>query len=830
MKNNWVKKAGPHVAAIILFVIVSAVYNMPALQDKVLSQHDVIGWKGAAQNAFEIKEKTGQFPLWNTNVFSGMPNYQIAMEGKSVLPDLNKIIGLGLPKPINFFFISCLCFYILCMAMGFNTITGILGALAYGFSTYNPIIIGAGHDTKMMAIAYMPLLLAGILLIFNKRYWIGLAVAVLGAYLELMANHPQVNYYFFLIAGAITICYLFIWIKNKDFKHLIISLALTAIAALVGLGSYALAYITTTEYAKYTMRGGKSVEIKGDQVTAVNTKGLDVDYAMSYSMSNLEPLVMLMPNAFGGNSAKTLNENSDVIKKLSALGVPETASSQVVASLPAYWGGMIGAGEVGTSGPPYIGAIIFILAIIGFVIIKRPVKWGLLAVSVLAVLMSMGKYLPGFNTLLFDALPLYNKFRAPSMALMIAQLTLPIMAVITVHELFFAKNAQENLQANFRKILYTLAGITVVLGLLYIGQSYASGFDEQIINAKQFDQDGSGTINRTIVAGMKADRQSMFGGQVLRTLVFMALVLGIIYLTLKNTLKPLIAVVLLAAITFIDLWAVDKHYFNADNFMAKDELQTESFAKTPLNEQILQDKDPHFRVFDVSRGLNDNHASYYHRSVLGYHAAKLRLYQDVIERYIAGHQSEQILNALDAKYIINQNAQGQVEAITNPNAYGAVWFVKAIKPVANEVDELQAIGSTNLKDTAVLQQAAASQIGVIAADSSATISLTKYSNDEIEYTSNTTSPQFAVFSEVYYPAGWNAYIDGQKAEIIKTDYFLRGLKVPAGKHAIKMVFEPGAVKKGITLSYISSWLVAIFVLGGFFMEWRTNKRKINAAT
>lgn len=830
MKNNWVKKAWPHIAAIILFVIVSAAYNMPALQGKVVSQHDIIGWKGAAQNAFEVKEKTGQFPLWNTNVFGGMPNYQIAMEGKSILPDLNKIIGLGLPKPINFFFISCLCFYILCMAMGFNTITGILGALAYAFSTYNPIIIGAGHDTKMMAIAYMPLLLAGILLIFNKKYWIGLAVAVLGAYCELMANHPQVNYYFFLIAGAITICYLIMWIKNKDFKHIIISLALAAVAALVGLGSYALSYITTTEYAKYTMRGGKTVAIKGNQVTAVNTKGLDEDYAMSYSMTNLEPLVMLMPNAFGGSSAKTLDENSNVIKNLAAIGVPENASLQVVAGLPAYWGGMIGAGEVGTSGPPYTGAIIFVLAIIGFVIVKHPIKWGLLVISILSVVMSMGKYFPAFNIFLFDTLPLYNKFRAPSMALMIAQLTLPLMAVITVHELFFAKNAQENLQNNFKKILYTLAGIAVVLGVLYIGQSYASGFDEQIINAKQFDQDGSGTINRAIVAGMKADRQNIFGGQVLRTLLFMALVLGIVFLWLKNTLKPAIAAVLLAAITFIDLWSVDKHYFNADSFMAKDELQTESFAKTPLNEQILQDKDPHFRVFDVSRGLNDNHTSYYHRSILGYHAAKLRLYQDVIERYIGGQQSEQILNALDAKYIINQNAQGQVEAIINPNAYGAVWFVKAIKPVANEVEELQTIGITNLKDTAVLQQTVAGQLGAIRADSNATIALTKYSNDEIEYASNTTSPQFAVFSEVYYPAGWNAYIDGQKAEIVKTDYFLRGLKVPAGKHSIKMVFEPSTVKKGITLSYISSWLVAIFVLGGFFMEWWTNKRKINAAT
>lgn len=827
MKNQWLKMAVPHVIAVTIFLLVSIIYCKPVLQGDVLSQHDIIGWKGSVQNVFDVKEKTGQYPLWNTNVFSGMPNYQIFLAGKKLLPDLKNVFALGLPKPMNFFFLASVCFYILCVVMGLNPFIGILGALAFAFSTYNPVIIGAGHETKMFAIAFMPLLLAGLLLIFNKRYWIGVAVATLGAYLELFSNHPQVSYYFFLVAGAIAISYLFVWIKDKDYKHIAIAFGLSAVAALISLGCYSLAYMTTTEYAKYTMRGGKSVEIVGDSVKTANTKGLDHDYAFQYSMRINEPLVMLMPKAFGGSSAQTLGENSNVVNKLGALGVPETSSAPMAAGLPSYWGGMTGPGEAGTSGPPYIGAFIFILAIIGFVIVRHPIKWALLAATFLSVLMSWGKYFMGFNNILFDILPLYNKFRAPSMALIIAEFTMPIMAVLTVHQLFFARNAKEMLQADLKKILYTLGGIVVVIGLIYLAQDYSSGFDQQIMDAK-FDQSGTDTLNKAVVSGMKADRQSMFGGQVLRTILFMGILLGIIYMYLKNTLKSTVAVVLLAAITFIDLWSVDKKYLNDDHFIPKDELQTESFTKNPVDEHILKDSDPHFRVFDVSRGMNDNRASYFHRSVLGYHAAKLRIYQDILEKYFMTSPNEQLLNALDVKYIINQNSQGQVDVVQNPGHFGAAWFVKAIKPVANDAEELLAIGHTNLKDTAVVQQSYMQGIGNIVADSSASITLKKYSNDEIEYTTSAVNAQFAVLSEVYYPAGWNAYIDGQKTEIVKTDYVLRGLKVPAGKHEVKLVFEPQSVKRGINISYLSSWLLIVVVLGGFFMEWQTNKNNKKA--
>jgi len=822
MNNSWLKNALPHVVAILVFLIVSALFCKPVMDGKTLDQHDtgVIGWRGSAQNAYEVKEKTGKLPLWNTNVFSGMPNYQIAMEGRSAIPvDLNKVIGLWLPKPMNFFFIACVCFYILCVILRFNPMVGIFGALAFAYSTYNPLIVSAGHETKMMAIAYMPLLLGGLLLIFNKRYWIGLALATLGAVFELMANHPQIAYYFFLIAGAVTIGYIIIWIKNKDFKHFAISVALSAVAALVALGCYSLAYLTTTEYARYTMRGGKSVEIQGNEVKATSTQGLDTDYAMQYSMSKVEPIIMLMPKAVGGSSGTPLKEDSKVVEKLVETGVPEMQAAQFASQLPAYWGGMVPPDYSG--GPAYIGAIIFILAIIGFVVVRGPVKWTILAVTILSVLMSWGKYFLGFNQFLLDHLPLYNKFRAPSMALVICQLTLPLMAVLAVHTLFFAKDARQQLTLQFKNILYTLGGITAVLLLLYIGQSYGSGFDQQIMQM-QLDPNGGDRLNRAIVAGLKADRQSMFGGQVLRSVVFMAIVLGVIFACMKNWLRPVVGVALLAVVTLLDLWVIDKQYFSDDHYVYKDDVQVQ-VTPTAIDQEILKDKDPHYRVYDVA-GMNSNRVSYFHRSALGYHPAKLRLYQDVIERYFSGTPNEQLLNALDVRYIISRDQQGQEVLIPNSNAYGAAWFVKAIKTVSDDVEELQAIGITNLKDTAVVQQKNIPAGLQISADSTATVKLVKYTNDEIEYEAESATGGLIVLSEVYYPAGWNAYINGKPADIIRTNYVLRGLVVPQGKHQIKLVFEPTSFKKGDNISYLSSWLLIIIVLGGCFLQWKTDKK------
>lgn len=827
MKNKVVQQVLPHAIAVVIFLLVSVIFCKPILDGNVLNQHDIVGWKGMAQNAFEYKEKHGHFPLWNPNLFSGMPNYQVAFEGKSALPDLNIVFTLGLPKPISFFFLACICFYILCVSLRLKPIVGILGALAFAFSTYNPVIIGAGHETKMMAIAYMPLLLAGILLIYNKKYWLGLALTTLGTMMEISSNHPQISYYFFLTAFAITIGYLVYWIKNKDYKHIGIALSTTTIAGIVGLSITTLTLLTSTEYAKATMRGGKSVEIVGDSVKAVNTTGLDASYAFRYSMSKAEPLVMMMPGAFGKHSGNPLKETSKVVDKLTSQGVPEANALQFITNFPyAYWGGMSSPGE-GTSGPPYIGAIICILAIIGFVVVKHPLRWGLLAASVLGIMMSWGSYFSGFNLFLLDYLPLYNKFRAPSMSLVIPQLTLPLMAALVLHYLLFDKNSREHLQQNFKKILYTIGGLTALLAIIYIANDYTAAGDESLKEMLISNAGMNDDMARSVISGMKEDRSSMFGGQVLRTIGFMALVLGMIWLYIKNYIKPIVAVAILGVVSMIDLFVIDKDYLGDMHYMPADELQAQSFARTPVDDAILKDTDPNYRVYNMAGDrFNESRTSYFHKSIGGYHPAKLRLYQDVIERYLYNGTNPEILNMLNTKYVIATNPESRQPMIMpNGQAYGHAWLVKNIKLVQDDAAELQTIGSTNLKDTAVVQTSFASAAPQPQWDSTASIKLTKFDNDVMEYSFTGSTPQFAVFSEVYYPYGWNAYIDGKKTDYVKADYVLRGLSIPAGTHAIKFVFEPESYKKGVTISYIGSFLIYIFVLGGFFMAWRQNRQK-----
>ena len=825
MKNDLLKKILPHIIAIIIFLVVSILYCKPVIQGNELNQLDVGHWKGMAQNAFDYKETHGHFPLWNTNMFSGMPNYNTALEGKSALPDIGKILSLGLPKPINFFLLACICFYILSLALRVNPVIGIVTSLAYAFSTYNPVIIGVGHETKMLAIAYMPLLLAGLICTFEKKYWLGLALTTLGTVMEIGSLHPQVNYYFFLIAATITISYLITWIKNKEWKHIGIAFVTTAIAGGAALASNALSFLTSTEYAKATMRGGKTVNIDGDKVVAVKTSGLDVDYGFSYSMKPAEPLVMLMPNAFGGSSDKKLDENSHVIQKLTARSVPENQAIQIATSLPLYWGGMTKPGEVGTSGPPYIGAIIFILSIIGFIIMKHPMRWGLLTISVLAVIMSWGSYFPGFNTFLFKTLPLYDKFRAPSMILVITELTLPIAAALALNQLYIS-NAKELLKQNFKTILYTVGGFFVLLGLLYFSMEYSSGFDKVISdNLKRMNANDD--IIRATISGMKEDRSALFGGQLLRALVYAILVVGMIWLYIKDFLKkPIIIVLILGVVNLIDLLVVDRQYLNDESYKPKDELQADRIVKTPADEEILKDKDPDFRVFNIA-GFQDTHTSLFHKALGGYHPAKLRIYQDIIERYFSANPNQQVMNMLNTKYIITQNPQnGQETVIPNPQAYGSCWLVKHVKLVKDDVEEIQAIGTTDLKDTALVQQSFSANVVQPQWDSTASIALTKFDNDTLEYSTDNRSPQFAVFSEVYYPFGWNAYLDGKKVEYVKTDYTLRGLSIPAGKHAVRFIFEPSSYKKGVTISYAASWLIILLVLGGFFMAWRQRSKKV----
>lgn len=831
MKNPLLKKALPHLIAILLFVILSVLFCKPVLDGNVLNQHDNIGWKGMAQNAFEYKEKNGHYPLWNPNLFSGMPNYQVAMQGKSVLPDTVKIFSLGLPKPINFFFLACICFYILCLSLGTRPVIGMLGSIAYAFSTYNAVIVAAGHDTQMLATAFMPLILAGIINIYEKRYWLGFALTTYAAYQQMGVNHLQVTYYFVFITAIISIAYLVKWIKEKDWKHMGIAAALTAVAAVIGLAGNALVLKTTAEYSKLTMRGGKDVEVVGDSVKAAKTKGLDTSYAFEYSLGRGESVTLIMPNAYGGYSSHYANEESNAIKKLTDKGIPESNALQVVSGMPVYWG------KLYTSGPAYLGVLICLFGLFGFVMLKSPVRWGLLAATLLGIFMSWGKHMPGFNTFLFEHLPLYDKFRSPAFAQVIPQFTIGITAVLALQQLLFGPALQK---ADFKKILYAAGGLIALLGIMYATATYTSPYDREIAQSIS-QQSGDDSLGRTVVAGLKADRKAIFGEQLLRTIGLALLAVGTLYFYYRKKITALVAGIILLAVSTLDITLASKLYFSNDKgpyenrqdqlFVSGDDYNSSNFSKTAIDEEILKDKDPDYRVFNMmgtqtGGPFAESKTSYYHKSVGGYHPAKLRTYQDVIERYLTGRATPSILNMLNTKYIIVQNPQtGQPALIPNPDALGPCWLVKHIEVVNGQVAALNALGSTNLKDTAIVENAFAKQIVQPQWDSASFIRLTKFDNDAVEYEAECNGPQFAVFSEIYYPLGWNAYVDGKKSDYVNVNYILRGMSLPAGKHQVRFAFEPSSVKKGKSIMFLASIVILIVFLGGLFMHFRKDFQK-----
>ncbi|MEQ1678245.1 MAG: YfhO family protein, partial [Chitinophagaceae bacterium] len=792
----------------------------------VLSQHDIISWKGMAQNSFEYNEKHGDFPLWNPNLFSGMPNYQVAMKGRSILPDTVKLFSLGLPKPVNFFFLACVCFYILCLVVRIKPVIGMLAGLAFSFSTYNPVIIAAGHDTQMLATAYMPLLMAGIISTYEKKYWLGLALTTFGTYQQIGVNHLQVSYYLFLIAVFITIGYLVKWIKEKDWKHIGIAAVITIASGLIGIAGSAMTLKTTSEYAKFTMRGGKDVDIVGDSVVAAKTSGLDTSYAWVYSLGKSETVTLLMPNAFGGSSASTVGENSKVVNKLTAKGVDEASAQQVAGSLPKYWGTL-----PYTSGPAYLGVIVCLLGLVGFVVVRSPLRWGLLAATVFGIFLTWGKYFAGFNLIMFENLPLFNKFRAPSFAQVIPQFTVGLIAALGLQQLLFTEKSRELLQKDFKKILYTMGGLFAFLGLLYLAMEYSSPLDRQII-AGYTDKNGSDEMGRVIVSGLKADRRAMFGGQLLRTLGFALLAGGILYFFAKRRISALVAAIALLVISTLEITVTSKPYLSDEMYVSPDEYQGSNFIPNAIDQQILKDKDPNYRVFNMAGDTyNESRTSYFHKSVGGYHPAKLRIYQDIIEKYLSGRPNPSVLNMLNARYIIVQDPQtNQPGLIKNPDVLGNCWLVGHVKLVDSRVDILKELGTTNLKDTALVERSAAPNLVQPNRDSSSYIRMVKFNNDVIEYEANCNGPQYAVFSEIYYPKGWNAYVDGKKTGYYTTNYILRGLPLPAGKYTVKFVFEPESVKQGKSIMFISSILILILFVGGLFMAWRAEKKKKKPTT
>jgi len=829
MKNfNW-KKVLPHAVAILIFLLVAVIYCKPVLEGKVLQQIDIVNWKGGAQDAFDYKAKNGHFPLWNTHMFSGMPNYQIAMEGHSLLPNITAILTLGLPKPIAFFFLACVCFYILCMALRINVVVGIMGALAFAYCTYNPVIVAVGHESKMWAIAYMPALLAGLLLLYDKKYILGFLLTALFATMEIGVNHPQINFYFGIIAVFITIFYAIQWIKNKEFKHILITACLALVAVGVGLANASISLLTTAEYTQYTIRGGKLIDTSPTgEVVKAKTQGLDPSYGFQYSAAKSEFLTFMMPDVKGsslggGYGDEYFDENSKIVTALANKGVPEATGASVAQQIPRYWGGIMPS----TAGPVYIGAIICILFLIGLVVVDAKYKWWILSACAFGIIISWGKYFEGFNTFLFDHFPMYNKFRAPSMAMVIPQLLFPLMAVLTLQKLFYNNFSKADLKKAFKPILYVVGGVFVVLLLMYAAGDFSNS--DLDTNLKTFGDEKLNGNGATLLGAVQEERKAMLINGILQALGFALLTLGVLYAWLKTNIKPVYLVLVLLVINSLNLLVVDNKYLSDNSYVDKDSYSNDNFTPNAAEAEILKDKDPHYRVFNLANDrYSEGLTAYFVRAVGGYHPAKLSIYQDLYENQI-DKNNEKVLDMLDTRYfIVPPRQQGQpYQAVKRDSAMGAAWFVKEVKFVDGPVAEMKSLDKFDPKQTAFVDNSFKSSIAQQpVADSSASIKLASYDNDDIKYTTSSKTNQFAVLSEIYYPAGWEATIDGNTTPYVRTNYALRGIYVPAGNHTVEFKFKPKSYYNGQLYVYIGNaiiWLAFLVFLWSVYNKNRKEK-------
>ena len=818
------KKLVPHIIAIAIFALVAMVYCKPSLNGKVLNQHDTQGWKGMAQQSFEVKEKTGSFPLWTNSMFGGMPTYQIAMGGTSNIGAGIEVVrnafSLWLPEPMSFFFIASLCFYILCIVLGANPWVSIFGGLAYAYSTYNPIIVSVGHNTKMMSLAYAPMIIAGLQLLFKRKYIVGFLITALFAAFTIGQSHLQVVYYLFIIAGCITVAFFINAYKEKNMLHGLKASALALAAGLLGLAVCAGSIMPTYDYAKETMRGGKSQLTLNTSDSSTNkTKGgLDKDYALRWSLGKMETFTFLVPGLYGGsNGGNEHTADSKTVEKFGEVGVPEENALGALNGY-SYWGAMSSLSET-TSGPVYLGAIVCLLFILGLFYVNSWHKWWIIAASVIGILLAWGNNFMGFNSFMLEYLPFYNKFRAPSMALVIPQICIPILAVLTLSKLV----NETDYEAAFKKLrngAIAAAAVLVLLGAFWAMADYTGkgdadikkGFVENFSRGQNGQQDVAQgeSLAKEIMTAIRSDRKHEAGMDLLRTFLFMATAIALVALVIKKKISPLVATVALTILSLVDIIGIDKRYLNYDDFKEKEEV-TDAFTPSAADTQIKNDPDhANFRVFNQSGNFtNESVTSYHHNSIGGYHPAKLGLYQDLIENQI-GKGNMGVLNMLNTKYFIGQGQNGQPIAQLNSGAFGPCWLVKGIKFVTSVNNEMLALDSTNLRDTAVVNESFKASIKQLpVADTLASIKISERQNDKITYAFNASAPQFAVLSEIYYNRGWNAYVDGQKADYVKTNYALRGLTIPAGKHTVDFRFEPTAYKTGNAISF---WGVALIYL------------------
>ncbi|OUS11204.1 hypothetical protein A9Q93_11745 [Nonlabens dokdonensis] len=824
MKLNF-KKIVPHLIVFVVFIVAALAYFHPVLSGKKLYQSDIVQYKGNARQLIDHRETTGEELYWTDAVFGGMPTYQLgARYDYDIIDGLDRALRF-LPRPADYLFLYFASFYVLMLVMRVDWKIGLLGALAFGFSTYLIIIIGAGHNSKAHAIAYFPLVISGIILVFQKRYLAGFVLTALAMALELQANHPQMTYYLLITVAVLGVAYLIDAAKKNMLPHYFKSIGIMIAAVVLALGTNAANLLATSEYSKESTRGVPNITINAQGESVQKTNGLDYDYITEYSYGLSESMNLILPRFAGGGSGETFDDDSASRTQLSKINPANLSEEEldylnqlVSLSQRKYWGD-----QAIVEAPAYLGVSVVFLALLSLFLIRGRLKWWTLTAIVLALLLSYGKNLSWLTELFIDYMPFYSKFRAVTSIQVIIELCVPILAAIGLWQFFNEKNS---IEIKRKSLLYAGAGFGGLLLIIAFLGSYifnlTGPFDEYLLDFPQ--------LGARYVKALEADRFAMIQEDALIALLYVGLICGALYLLLSDKIKEVAVLAVCGGVILFDLISFDLKYVNSDDYVTAREYEF-AFEKTEADQTVLEDQE-HYRVYDQLADPNKSgRAAYFHKAMGGYHGAKPRRFQDLMNFYFMnpeGNQNTQmeILSMFNTRYFLIPY-QGQAVAQQNPGAYGNAWFVDNIEVVENQNEEILAIKDLNAQKTAIITNDQKELLNVsvveIERDSTAFIELTDYKTEQLTYKSSNSKDGLAVFSEMYYPHGWKASIDGEQVPIAKVNYALRGLFVPAGTHEIVFTFEPEIVQTGSTIMLISNILLFLIVLGGIILAFKKKK-------
>ena len=792
------KKVVPHLVVIVLLMIGSLSYFSPVLSGKTIYQSDIVQHNAMAKELRDFRKTNDSETYWTDSAFGGMPTYQLgARYPHNYIKTLDETLRF-LPRPADYLFLYFIGIYILFLVLKLDYKIAFLGALAFGFSTYLIIILGVGHNAKAHAIAYMPLVLSGIILTFRKRYLWGFLLTTIAMALELTANHIQMTYYLLLLVLCIGVAYLIEAIKSKTVAHYLTSVGIMVLGVMLSLGLNATNLMATKEYADTSTRGPSDLTINPDKSPKLDTDGLDYDYITTYSYGKLETFNLLVPRFMGGGSSELFPENSATQDALLKMGASPQQARDTLYQIPLYWGD-----QPIVAAPAYVGAVVIFLAILGLFLIHGRVKWWLVSGFVLSLLLSWGKNFSILTDFFIEYVPLYNKFRAVSSIQVLIELVLPIMAVLGLHHFF---KSSTSLQKKKTSLLYTTSIIGGLLLVFILFKNalfnFVSPYDSDIIQA----------MGAPFMDAVREDRTSLLVNDSLRSLVFVVLAAITLWLFIINKYKQTLTIGLLTALVVFDLVGVDRRYVNTEDFVNKRIMQ-QPFQKTAATLQ-LEKETGRYRVYDAANNaFNSAEVSYTNSSIGGYHAAKPRRMQDIADFYISQGDIS-MLNMLNVRFILTRSKNGAVIGQRNPYTNGNAWFVENVLMVESADAEITQLDSINTKNTAIVHKEFLPYLPLanIQRDSTATIDLVSHKPNHLVYEAASGSEQLAVFSEIYYPKGWNAYIDGKPVSHIRVNYLLRALKIPAGSSKIEFKFEPSVIKTGSTIALFSSVLLLLFIL------------------